>query len=107
MKPITIDVSAIIATKDRLFPLQRTVKGLLEQSHIPAELIIVDASGNYDSEKYCKDIVQDGHLSVKFLRAKEKGATKQRLQGVGVATQPIIWFLDDDIIFENECVGRI
>lgn len=45
--------------------------------------------------------------TVKWLPAEVLGAAAQRNQGVTVATQPVIWFLDDDILFEPECVSRL
>ena len=41
---------------------------------------------------------------VRWLKAAECGAASQRNQGVAVATQPFIWFFDDDIVFESDCV---
>jgi glycosyltransferase involved in cell wall biosynthesis len=42
-----------------------------------------------------------------WLRATTLGAAAQRNQGVATATQPFIWFFDDDILFEPECVARL
>jgi glycosyltransferase involved in cell wall biosynthesis len=42
-----------------------------------------------------------------WQRAAQLGAAVQRNQGVAMATQPFIWFFDDDILFEPECVSRL
>jgi GT2 family glycosyltransferase len=41
------------------------------------------------------------------LRAEVPGAATQRNQGIAAATKPFIWFFDDDIFFEPECVSRL
>jgi glycosyltransferase involved in cell wall biosynthesis len=35
------------------------------------------------------------------------GAAAQRNQGVAVASRPIIWFFDDDIVMEPSCLQRL
>jgi GT2 family glycosyltransferase len=44
---------------------------------------------------------------VRWVRAGRRGSAAQRNQGVRDATQSTIWFFDDDILFESECVARL
>lgn len=100
-----IAVSAIIATKDRPDFLQRTIKGLLQQSCVPMELIIIDAS-----QKSSRDIfekIKSVHFKITYIHSERIGAASQRIQGLEFASQPIIWFLDDDIILEEVCTQRL
>ena len=46
-------------------------------------------------------------VSVRWLQAATAGAAAQRNQGVEQATQPFIWFFDDDIRFEPNCAERL
>jgi GT2 family glycosyltransferase len=42
-----------------------------------------------------------------WQRAVQAGAAAQRNQGVALTTQPFIWFFDDDIVFEPDCVQNL
>jgi GT2 family glycosyltransferase len=103
----TIDASAVVATKDRVSALQRTLKSLAQQSIHPAELIIVDASSDTETEVFCGNDIPGLRSKLCWVKASEQGAASQRNQGVTAATQPVIWFFDDDVLFEPECVDRL
>ena len=108
--PRIIPVSAVIPTKDRALVLQRTLNSLAAQGMLPAELIIVDGSDGNDSRIVVEargDHVEPGRSKAIWLRAETLGAAPQRNQGVAVSSQPFVWFLDDDILFEEECVLRL
>lgn len=104
-----ISVSAVVPTVDRAAVLQRTLGSLAAQGALPAELIVVDGS----TRDYARAIVErwgaDFAPATKtiWLRATTLGAAAQRNQGVAIATQPFVWFFDDDILFEPECVARL
>jgi len=40
-------------------------------------------------------------------KGEKTRAAVQRNQGLARASQPVIWFFDDDILFEPECVARL
>ena len=47
-------------------------------------------------------------ISSRLLRSLETNAPpKNREEGVALATQPFIWFFDDDITFEPNCLPRL
>jgi glycosyltransferase involved in cell wall biosynthesis len=104
-----IPVSAVVPTKDRAGALQRTLQSLAAQGVLPAELIVVDGSDGND----CRVVVENwagqapSECWVTWLRAEQLGAAAQRNRGVSSATQPYVWFFDDDILFEPDCVSRL
>lgn len=102
-------VSAIVPTRNRAISLARTLKSLTEQGHLPAELIVIDGSTDLASREMVERFAQGWPLnfSVKWESASQLGAAAQRNQGFAVSTQPVIWFFDDDILFERECVSRL
>ena len=102
-----LPVSAVIPTRNRCGPLRRTLESLAAQSAQPAELILVDASDDTDTERFCRDHLPGLRTAVRWLRAAHRGAGVQRNEGVGHATQPFIAFMDDDILFEPECLARL
>jgi glycosyltransferase involved in cell wall biosynthesis len=107
--PQRLPLSAVVPTKDRAPVLQRTLGSLAAQGVLPAELIVVDGSAEGDTraviEQWDADIASA--TKVIWLRATTLGAAAQRNQGVAMATQPFIWFFDDDILFEPDCVARL
>ena len=109
MEPTIIRVSAVIATKDRAASLARTLDSLAAQGVLPAELIAVDGSAGEDSRAVLENwgVKFAPQVAVRWQRAEKLGAAIQRNQGIAAATQPFIWFFDDDILFEPECVNRL
>ena len=105
-----IPLSVIIPTYNRCIILERTLLDILKQTKLPGEVIIIDASERDDSKLMCEK-VSDSYLNVGskliYLKAKEKGAAKQRNFGVEKATNTIIGFCDDDIILQENCIGML
>lgn len=101
--------SAVVPTRLRHEALSRTLDSLLKQNVLPLELIVVDGSEDDQTRLVVESFSQrtTGICEVKYLRAKALGAAVQRNQGVAEATQPVIWFFDDDILFEPECVPHL
>jgi GT2 family glycosyltransferase len=76
---------------------------------MPAEFIVADASED-DATKnvLTKFAEQAGPLvRVQWSSSEVPGAASQRNQGVAYTTQPFVWFFDDDILFEPNCVERL
>ena len=109
VRTIIIPVSAVVPTKDRASALKRTLQSLAGQGILPAELIVVDGSDANDSRVVVETWAEQAGLECKvvWLHAEQHGAAAQRNRGVDVATQPFVWFFDDDILFEPECVSRL
>ncbi len=99
----------MIATKDRAASLARTLDSLAAQGVLPAEVIAVDGSVGDDSRAVLENWGAKcaPQVAVRWQRAERLGAAIQRNQGITAATQPFIWFFDDDILFEPECVSRL
>lgn len=105
--PLTIPVSAVIPTRDRTKALRATLASLAGQSAQPTEVVVVDASDDDSTEAFCKEGVTGLQSRVRWFRAVRRGAAVQRNEGIGYATEPVIAFLDDDILFEPDCVARL
>ena len=108
INPSIIPVSAIIPTKDRLVVLIRTINNILDQSYCPSELIIIDASDEDHGDEIWKvDLEKKKGVKFIYVKAVEIGAAKQRMQGMLMASHSVIWFLDDDLLLEQECTKRL
>jgi glycosyltransferase involved in cell wall biosynthesis len=104
-----IPVAAVIATKDRAASLGRTLDSLAAQGVLPAEVIAVDGSVGDDSRRVLENWGAKfaSQIAVRWQRAEKLGAAIQRNQGIVAVTQPFVLFVDDDILFEPECVSRL
>ncbi|HKQ03907.1 MAG TPA: glycosyltransferase [Blastocatellia bacterium] len=105
----TLPVSAIVPTRNRPEVFRETLASLEKQQLFPAELIVVDASDDAKTRDMLGELPERlGSLcSIRWMPADICGAAAQRNQGIPIATQPVIWFFDDDILFEPECVCRL
>lgn len=104
---LIIPVSAVMATMNRAHMVRRTVENMAEQSSLPMELIIIDASSDDSTKRVVEEDLRDFSFKIIYVRAVIPGAATQRMQGVDIASQSTIWFLDDDILMEAECTKRI
>jgi glycosyltransferase involved in cell wall biosynthesis len=102
-----IALSAVVATRNRSLPLARMLNSLAQQSLQPVEMVVIDGSENDETKKLCQSQIPNLHTKIIYYRATEIGAATQRNQAMQYATQDIIWLLDDDIIFEPNCVERL
>lgn len=105
--PHIVPASGIVATRNRPESLARMFESLAKQSSQPAELIVVDASDEEKSADVCRNPPADLATSINYQRAAERGAAPQRNQAIAHATQSVVWFMDDDILFEPDCVARL
>jgi glycosyltransferase involved in cell wall biosynthesis len=83
---------------------------LRTQSGIPQELIVIDASSDEETRRAVVRFsaqVKDKGCSVVWQPAAAQGAAVQRNQGAALATQPMVCFVDDDILFEEDCLVRL
>ena len=76
----------------------------------PSELIFVDASIDDRSRLIVEafaPVFDPRGCQIKWHRAVTAGAAAQRNQCLAQATQPFIWFFDDDILLEAFCLRRL
>lgn len=102
-----IPISALVPTRNRRDALGRTLRSLAKQTCQPLEIIIVDGSDNQLTEQLCHQGILGLQSAIRYYKAHDLGAAVQRIQAMQYATQNTIWFLDDDILFEPNCVGRL
>ena len=97
----------MVATRNRADALKKALESLAEQSVHPKEIIVIDSSGNDETRKLCEPGIAGVDSHLKWIEALQIGAAVQRNQGVTTASQPFIWFFDDDILFDPDCVARL
>lgn len=101
---MSVLVSVVIPTKDRLPLLRRAIESVLAQTHADLEIIVVDdgsADGTAAYLQSCGDRVRS------FVQPVSQGACRARNLGIAAAAGRYITFLDDDDEFEPERVARL
>jgi GT2 family glycosyltransferase len=87
----------IIATRNRHDELIATIRSLLEQSVLPAELCIVDSSeeplGRAEIERMC----EEAGLEVDYVHPAPRGLTRQRNIGIDRTSGDPVFLIDDDV----------
>jgi glycosyltransferase involved in cell wall biosynthesis len=103
-----LPIAVVIPTRNRVLTLRRTLESLADQSAHPAELIVIDASDDVSAPPLCMDqLIARLASKVLWQKADVRGAANQRNQGIGASSQPVIGFIDDDILFQPHCFARL
>src|SRR5689334_7583868 len=97
---MTVPVSAVIPTGNRSRRLRRTLESIASQSIHPFEIVIVDASKSTKTKEVCAQRIPDLQARVGWFPTKFHCTAPQRNQRISLATQPFIWFLNDDIVLK-------
>jgi GT2 family glycosyltransferase len=102
-----LDLSVVIATRNRPAPLRKTLRSLSRQSLQPKEIIVIDASDNELTKEVCLEELGSLAGQLRWFVSAETGAAKQRNEGVRRCRNALIGFFDDDIELEPECLSRL
>jgi GT2 family glycosyltransferase len=103
-----LPISLIIATRNRSTRLLKTLMSLSEQSALPAEVIVIDASNTLFINTVDNACVLHRLFERLFcVKAISVGAAAQRNQGVQLAQLPFVGFCDDDIDFQPDCINNL
>ncbi len=89
-------ISVIIPTYNRARYLQRAIDSVLDQTHLPDELIIVDDGSTDNTAEIVDDVTSRATFPMHFLRQENKGASSARNLGIQHALGDILCFLDSD-----------
>jgi len=87
--------------------MSKMLNSLAQQSYQPIEMIVVDASSSTDTEQICRYGVPGLQTRIIYEKATTAGAAAQRNQAVKHCKEKTALFLDDDIIFEPECIALL
>ena len=90
--------------------MSRFLRTLAAQTVHPAEIVIVDGSDDDRTAAVISEAKQSWTATSvvwRYERADRVGLAPQRNQAVAAASQSFVWFLDDDVILEAECLERL
>lgn len=97
-------VSVIIPTRDRPSSLRRTLESLSGQALQPREVVVADGSANQATRDVC---AAKWPFRVRRFRTNPDGAAPQRNRAMRRAACGFVWFLDDDVILQPDCLERL
>jgi GT2 family glycosyltransferase len=92
---MSVQASIVIPSCDRVDELRALIRSCLKQT-VPVEIIVVDDAANDEVER----MTRVGFSGVRYFRlGKSKGPAFQRNRGIELATNEIVFPLDDDSLF--------
>ncbi len=92
--------AVVISTLNRPQPLQLAMESLAAQTYLPEKVVVVDASDNSESRSVCERFAHTFHLE--WSRSHAASAARQRNAGADKVSTPLIAFMDDDVILQDE-----
>lgn len=97
----------IIATRNRPDDLLGTVRSLLEQTVVPAELCIVDSSDTAPSRPAIESLCGEAGVTLDYMHPASRGLTVQRNIGIVRTSGDPVFLIDDDVAMAPDCHERI
>lgn len=93
MHPLQINISVVIPLYNKAAEIERTLRSVLEQTHQPLEIIVVDDGSTDDSAAIVERI---GSPLIHLVRQRNRGVSAARNRGIELARGEYISFLDGD-----------
>jgi len=104
---VSVEISVIIATRNRSDVLLRCLHTLAEQTVKPAELIIIDASDELPDHDRVLSLQQLLKAPLLWEKAIVHGAAAQRNQGMKKSNFPFVLFMDDDVYLQADVIKKL
>ncbi len=108
--PKPLSWALVVATYQRAHILPRCLRLAAEQTRPPAEIIVVDASPDWEKTR---DLVltelATAHPAIRWLyvQAERPSSTAQRNQGTRLAHADVLFLIDDDSLMYPDCAEQI
>ena len=103
--------SLLVATYNRTEALQNCVRLAIAQSRPPAEIVIVDASDNWNAHRQMilQQVAPEAPASIswRYDQAKLRGPTSQRNQAIALASSEVLFLIDDDSFMYPNCAEEV
>jgi len=107
---MTIDVSVVIATHDRVHLLEGALRALLRQN-VPDpssfEIVVVDNDSSDGTRDLVRSFAKTSPTPVRYCFEPQRGLSHARNRGIGEARGGILAFTDDDVLPDPDWVGGI
>jgi len=110
MSEKTLSWGLVVATYQREKILPQCISLATQQTRKPDEIIIVDASDNWNETRtHIMTAIAAAHPDIRwiYVPAHQRGLPHQRNQGIDLATADILFLLDDDSLMTPTCAEEI
>jgi GT2 family glycosyltransferase len=97
----------IIATRNRPDELHTTVKSLVAQTVLPAELCIVDSSPQSTTRAAIEGLCDRVALPLDYVHPAPRGLPRQRNLALERTSGDPVFLIDDDVYLEPTCHERV
>ena len=101
--------SVCIATLNRAEALRRAILHVLQQTVPPGQIVIVDASANWQDSRDSIAAMLVAHPAIRldYLHSPVRSSATQRNTGIAQCTEDIIFLIDDDSFLYPDCAEQI
>ena len=93
--------SAVIVTRDRAAEIESALRGLLAQSSVPDEIIVVDASDDRATDEPPERSAAAADQRIRHITS-EAGISRQRNIGLDASRGDLVSFFDDDVLLDAQ-----
>lgn len=108
LAPTRLTWGLFVATLNRIDSLEECVRCALAQTRRPHEIVIVDASVEWQAHhRRIAALTAEAGVSLTYLQAARKSLTVQRNQAVAAGTADICFLIDDDSFMHPDCADEI
>ena len=101
-----ISLSVVVPTYHRPKMVEQLLLNILEQSMLPDEIIIVDASEDGETKAVCDALQTKSQSKIVYVKSV-KGLTIQRDVGIKSSRGNFVLMLDDDVILDENCIEHL
>jgi len=100
------NISIVVPTKNRLDSFKKSINSIINQSTLPAEIIIADAGSTDGTLDYCKNLMSKlKNIDIKIVHEVKRYNNWKN--GIESAKSNIVVILCDDDILHNKYIERI
>jgi len=103
------DVSVVVPTYNRSALLQRALLSLFSQrpDRLNFEIIVIDNNSSDDTSDVVAAMQAKSPVTLRYVRETRQGNAYARNAGIDAAQAPVIAFLDDDVVADENWVQTI
>jgi glycosyltransferase involved in cell wall biosynthesis len=107
-RPASLSWALCVSTYNRIDILKICVHHALKQTRMPDEIVIVDASADWQgNSRRIIPMAETAGVPIRYLPAPKKSLPVQRNHGANAATADILFMIDDDAFLSADCAETI
>lgn len=96
-----------VSTLNRIDMLEHCVACALRQTRAPRQIVVVDASTDWQGNRDRIEAVVDGRVPLTYLPAPERSLTVQRNTAIAATDADICMLIDDDSLMHDDCAETL